>query len=205
MNINQYGRSMAEMIGVLSIIGIISIGGYNIVGKSIAARRNTQIVVDASMLATTAKKLACQYDEGYTSYTTYLHASEAYPKELEYVDSGDVFEGMNGVTYSFEYVRAASSSEHDYFKMVISNLDDEKCIHVASSDWGTPKSSGFIGLSVGTDDEKGCIIGSDADCEGKSNLAIANTANYPMSKGKATAACSNPTNNQIQLWYRGCH
>ena len=202
MKENQQGRSMLEMLGVLAVIGIISVGGYNIVGKSISLRRNTQIIVDASTLASSAKKLACQYDSGYSSYTYYLYQSEAYPKELMYSDG--VFRGLNDVTYQFQYDRATDPSGSDCFKMIISQVDEEECIRIASSDWGTPQSSGFIGLSVGTTDEKSYITGCNNNCTGKDNVAVAGTPSYPLTKGKAASSCNSPNNNQIQIWYRGC-
>lgn len=205
MRRNEYGRSMVEMLGVLGVIGVISVGGYNIVGKSISSKRNTQIIVDAANLASSAKKLACQYDEGYAdnSYSEYLYTSEAYPKELRY-SSSDGFIGVNEVTYKLEYSMAATDNDSDYFNMIIGGVDQEECIRIASSDWGTPLSSGFVGLSVGTTNEKEYITGCGDSCTGKNNVAVAGTESYPLSKGNATNACGSASNNSIQLWYKGC-
>jgi len=55
MKTNENGRSMIEMLGVLAIIGVLSVGG--IYGYTIAMRkyRANEIVQTASMLATLAR------------------------------------------------------------------------------------------------------------------------------------------------------
>ena len=55
MKINESGRSMVEMLGVLAIIGVLSIGG--LVGYVIAMRKHraNEIVQTASMLAIMAQ------------------------------------------------------------------------------------------------------------------------------------------------------
>ena len=57
MNNSQSGRSMIEMLGVLAIIGVLSVGGLDMVSK---ARRNNQmnsLVSGISKLVNTFRKL----------------------------------------------------------------------------------------------------------------------------------------------------
>ena len=55
MKKNENGRSMIEMLGVLAVIGVLSVGG--IYGYTVAMRRHraNEIVQTASMLVTMAK------------------------------------------------------------------------------------------------------------------------------------------------------
>lgn len=201
MKLNENGRSMIEMLGVLGIIGIVSVGGYSMVGRSLSMQRNSQIIADAASLATSAKKLACQYDDGYTSYTYYLYQSEAYPSNFVYNSSGSSFAGVDDVSYKIDYSR---SSDSEYFKMTISGINEDQCIRIASSDWGTPQSSGFLGLAIGSSDVKDYIVNCNGVCSGKNDVAVAGTSSYPLPAGNAATYC-NGNNNQIQLWYKGCH
>ena len=59
-NINEFGRSMIEMLGVLAIIGVLSIGG--IVGYTQAMRRHraNEIMYAIVSLAATAKTRTSQ-------------------------------------------------------------------------------------------------------------------------------------------------
>ena len=52
-NINESGRSMIEMLGVLSIIGILTVGGYGLVSKM---QRNQRMNEVADNLVTLARK-----------------------------------------------------------------------------------------------------------------------------------------------------
>ena len=201
MKINENGRSMIEMLGVLSIIGIISVGGFSLVSKALMMQRTSQIVADTASLATSAKKLACQYDSGYTSYTTYLVQSEEYPTNFTYDATNSKFIGIDDVTYTVDYVTA---DNHEYYKINVGALNEERCIHMATSNWGTPQSSGFIGLAIGSDALQTYILGCNVTCSGNTKAAVTGTSSYPMPAVNAAANCTGD-NNVIHLWYRGCH
>ena len=47
-NIVEKGRSMIEMLGVLAIIGVLSVGGLRIIGQFQSNLKSTQMVNDAA-------------------------------------------------------------------------------------------------------------------------------------------------------------
>lgn len=55
-NIVEKGRSMIEMLGVLAIIGVLSVGGLRIIGQFQSNLKSTQMVNDAADLARQARK-----------------------------------------------------------------------------------------------------------------------------------------------------
>lgn len=168
MKLNENGRSMVEMLGVLGIMGIISIGGIGIVNKTMTEQKNTQVITDASNFAALAKKLACQFDDGYSSdeYTYYMYQSKAFPSNFEYNEDDDCFEGTNEVQYSIEYSQTRDGSVSEYFDMSLGDLSEELCMRIVSTDWGTPQTSGFLGF-VGDDDAVDSYSLNDAvnDCD----------------------------------------
>ena len=62
---NQNGRSMIEMLGVLAIIGVLSVGSLGIVAKARQQYTISQIINEVSSLVTSARKMSCDYDDGY--------------------------------------------------------------------------------------------------------------------------------------------
>ena len=57
---NIYGRSMIEMLGVLAIVGVLSIGGYEMVYKAMQQHRDNQLIAQTMSLVTQARKIVCQ-------------------------------------------------------------------------------------------------------------------------------------------------
>ena len=62
MKINEQGRSMIEMLGVLAIIGVLSVGGFNMVNKMQTSYSNNQVLDAAGELATRTRVLMRDYD-----------------------------------------------------------------------------------------------------------------------------------------------
>jgi Tfp pilus assembly protein PilE len=177
----QYGRSMIEMIGVLAIIGVLSVGGFGIVAKAMKNQRYTQIMSNVAELAASAKKMSCQFlnDNGYSNYGIFLYKSGKYPNNLTYVTSGaDVgkYVGTLDVTYKFETGSDGSSS----FKITLENVPQDLCIRMASDNWGSTRSTGFKEITVG------------------------NKTNTALDIEEAVVACSDSANNKITLSYYGC-
>ncbi|MBP5352938.1 MAG: hypothetical protein J6Y91_04150 [Alphaproteobacteria bacterium] len=199
MKISENGRSMIEMLGVLSIVGVISVGGFSLVSRSLTMQRNSQIIADTASLATSAKKLSCQYDSGYTSYTSYLVQSEEYPTNFTYDTANSRFVGVDDVTYTVDHTTVGV---HEYYKINVGALNEDQCIRMATSNWGTPQSSGFMGLAIGASDSRDCILA--GSCSGSTAATVANTDGYPMSTANAATHCSG-SSNVIHLWYKGCH
>lgn len=177
----QYGRSMIEMIGVLAIIGVLSVGGFGIVAKAIKNQRYTQVMSNVAELASSAKKLACQFldDEGYSDYGIFLYKSGKYPDSITYIKTGTnagKYIGNLDETYKFEAGASGGSS----FKIKLENIPQDLCMRMVSDDWGTVRSTGFINLKVGDKTDK------------KINMSDAATA------------CSSMDNNEIIMSYSGC-
>lgn len=181
MKLNQSGRTMLEMLGVLAIIGVISIGGLNVINRAQHEQKVTTLVTDTSQAAQLAKKLACQFDDGYSSYSQFLFRSNAYPNGWSYTSSTGEFTGVLGVTYSF-------SGNAEEFTMTIGGLDEEMCMKMAAVNWGNIQSSGLVSIQINDSTE----VSSSGD-------------SYPVGVDVAAEGCSNTQGkNEVSLTYRGC-
>lgn len=140
MFINENGRSMLEMLGVLAIIGVLTVGGLNIIGRSRQMQEIGQLVSEVSRVAMTAKKMACEYDTEYGSYTMFLYKSEAYSDELEY-DNGKFIGPMDS--------EISITGNMNTFEIKVGNLSEDACIQLAGNDWGRKGTNGFLGVKAG--------------------------------------------------------
>lgn len=181
-NNNIYGRSMIEMLGVLSVVGIISVGGFEMVAKALQNQRYTQAIVDAAQLAEDGRRLVCDYrdDSGYhdIAYGIFLYKSNKYPSSLAYNATDNVYEGVLDITYSVSTLSSSGA-----FKITIDNIPQDLCVRMAINDWGTTRSSGLTAMKVGN-----------------TNAESLTPAFTPAT---AVTAC-NDDSNTIELFYKGC-
>ena len=63
MKTNEDGRSMIEMLGVLAIIGVLSVGGFSLVNKMHNSYEANQVIETAGELASRARTMAREYEE----------------------------------------------------------------------------------------------------------------------------------------------
>lgn len=185
----EQGRSMIEMLGVLAIIGVLSVGGLKVIGQFQSNLKSTQIVNDFVDFVRMSRKLACQFDEGYdTSPSGYMYMirnNSAYPSNFKTRKGTNSLFGVNDVAYY------AVASEHYPKKMgyQVSNLSENDCIRLATTDLGYTAQTGFISFFINSADDK---------------KAVSGTSSYPMSLSKATELCSKKTGNSLAFDYTGC-
>ncbi|MBQ9034519.1 MAG: type II secretion system protein [Alphaproteobacteria bacterium] len=145
---NQYGRSMMEMLGVLTIIGILTTGGFGLVMKTRMHQAINEVTDTMTSLAQKTRHIIRDYqldiEDGATSddLNVYVKKANAYPDTLA-TDWTD----RNDVTYDVVYV-----GTNPMFWVVVSGLSEEMCLSLSNGNYGNSNSSGFVGLSYGSDE-----------------------------------------------------
>ena len=147
---NQHGRSMIEMLGVLAIIGVLSVGGISGYSKAMAKFKLTKAQDQISMLLMNIRT-AFATSPSYAGLDT--EAARNYN-----IAPGDMFGAANSLNNAFggkAYVYSCASNESiacptgsdtvQYFAISLTDLGREACVSLASSDWGT---DGLIGMIV---------------------------------------------------------
>ena len=145
------GRSMIEMLGVLAIVGVLSVGG--IAGYSKAMEKfkvNKTIDEVLTIVSNTRILYANTNDKDYSSKLADLELDDYYafmrdfifPKETDTGHYGfaHALGGGLGADFGFGYNKGIIVS--------LSRLSREACITLATNDWGGD-SSGFVGIEVG--------------------------------------------------------
>lgn len=216
----QSGRSMIEMLGVLAVIGVLTVGGFSLISKVTTAHKSNVTIDEIGTLANKARMIFHEYvyDKQKFSNTpdmnTYLYNAKAYPESLELVDSGNsqkAFVSASDVKFNVQYFQY---NNVDYFYIDISQLDDEMCMAIAQSTWGSPSINGYVGICVGascsSESTPGGIVGvcTGSSCGSEGNVGgISSTSNRAKNGAKlsldgAASACTAGNENHIFLTFR---
>ena len=144
---DQNGRSMVEMLGVLAIIGVLSVGGISGYSKAMAKFKLTKAQDQISMLLMnirTAFATSPNYN-GLNNGNAVLY--NIVPGDMVPGGSGsNINHAFGGAVNVHSCNSSGSTSGGDqYFYIELNNLGREACVSLASSDWGT---DGLVSMTV---------------------------------------------------------
>ena len=158
---DQKGRSMVEMLGVLAIIGVLSVGGISGYSKAMGKFKMTKAQDQMSMVlmnVRTAFATSPSY-EGLTNETAAefgIVPSEMIPagEKIGTNISGKLINAFGG---PFEIADCKSNAglctldndegaaDEQFFAIGLANLNREACLALAAVDWG---SDGLMGMTI---------------------------------------------------------
>ena len=153
MKVNESGRSMIEMLGVLAIIGVLSVGGIAGYSKAMSKYRVNKTVDQISHIAANTRILfSAQKDYADLASGTQadiIAKTKLFPDELGYdktskkganAFAGDVTIEPSG--------RFNASADNKAFVIKYTNIPQEACIDLLTIDWGTGTAGGIISLGT---------------------------------------------------------
>ena len=150
---NESGRSMVEMLGVLAIVGVLSIGGIAGYSKAMAKYKINKTLDQVSMLITnvrTAFGNQASYDglKTATAISYQLVGNDltlgSTTKLTNAFNGGVTVEAVCGTGDDAEYCPS--------FEITYTDIEQTACGTIASSDWGGNAASGLLKISInGTD------------------------------------------------------
>ena len=212
MRINENGRSMIEMLGVLAIIGVLSVGGIAGYSKAMAKFRANKTIDQISHIVTNIRILFGSQknyaDIGNNDGVLITNAS-LFPDEMH------TEIGSNAITaYNNPYAGAVSlwvsgrfgtgtnKDENKAFIVRYDGIPRAACVDLASQDWNASSGSGLIAFGVNSDVDglylDKCTNTADGSAQA-ANGAVRCVASMPMPVVHAAAACKDPTNNYM-VW-----
>ena len=167
---NQNGRSMIEMLGVLAIIGVLSVGGIAGYSKAMMKYRVNKSVQQISLIASNIQTFFAP-QVNYEGLDSRDGTGKAIIKKAKLVPD-EMWDGSNIRTDFFtfnvmeNYYDNGSTKE---FIMYINNLSSsEACIEFLSQDWSN-LTNNLIGIDMNgssTEDEVGCTPSDHLWCVG---------------------------------------
>ena len=140
----QSGRSMVEMLGVLAIIGVLSVGGISGYSKAMAKYKLTKAQDQLSMLLINIRT-AFASSPNYaglannTAIQLNIVPADMLPSGLG-VANGNIVNAFSGAV-----TIQAVNGNTQHFSITFAGLGTETCTSLASSDWGT---EGLVSMEV---------------------------------------------------------
>ncbi|MBQ8671310.1 MAG: hypothetical protein IJ525_02185 [Alphaproteobacteria bacterium] len=144
---NQNGRSMIEMLGVLAIIGVLSVGGIAGYSKATMKYRVNKTIEQITLIAGNVRTFfANQRNYDGVNDRNIIKKAKLVPDEMiEYCTTGGSNEcpkvgDIHGISNEFGPVSLtsagkSSSSGKDAFSISFSGMPAEACIEICSHDW----------------------------------------------------------------------
>ena len=141
---DQSGRSMVEMLGVLAIIGVLSVGGISGYSKAMAKYKLTKAQDQVTMLLMNIRT-AYATSPSYSGLTAAVAASyNLAPNEMVSSDKEKLYGTFGG-----EVEVGTVGTGSTYFYITMRALGKEACRALATSDWGA---DGLVSVLVQADD-----------------------------------------------------
>ena len=180
---DQNGRSMVEMLGVLAIIGVLSVGGISGYSKAMAKFKLTKAQDQITMMLMNIRT-------AYATSPSYSGLSDETAIDFNIapgdmlIDSANLGNAFGGAAHVYACDNppggaaaclGSAGGSAQYFAIAMNSLGRDSCMSLASSDWG---SDGLIGM----------IVTPAAGGEGAEGVSAAAT-DLPLSLGEAGEAC----------------
>lgn len=176
--IMQSGRSMMEMLGVLAIIGVLSVGGFSMVGKMQTSHISTRIQDEITSLASKARMFARDYEGNDINMTAEMVKAKSYPDTLTLYDKK--LTGTDDVQYTVNYAKLSGNG--DLFEIKVEGVSEDVCMQLATVNWGSVSSSGVRQVKIGNTASQGGV--------------------FSISSASSSCASSNNTRPDITFYFR---
>ena len=147
----QSGRSMIEMLGVLAIVGVLSVGGIAGYSKAMMKFKINKTIDQISHTIANIQTL-------YAQQTTYegldLIVNHRNYDLIKTIFTNTDFSNSDTPIPNnpFNGIYEIETYNNGNFKLELNGLPKEACIALATQDWGDVLSSSVIGVTVGTVD-----------------------------------------------------
>lgn len=190
----QSGRSMVEMLGVLAIIGVLSVGGIAGYSKAMAKFKLTKAQDQLTMMIMNIRT-AFATSPGYVDLET--GSAAGWGLVSNEMDDGDggLIHAFGGAT-TVQAVQGADGTPNGAFAIRFDGLAREACVSLASSDWGA---DGLVGLAVNSQQ----VAITDAMATAAVNAfaagSLVSPVALPLSYNEARTGCGSDLTNSI-VW-----
>ncbi len=194
----QSGRSMVEMLGVLAIIGVLSVGGIAGYSKAMTKFKISKATDQVSMTVTNIRTLFSG-QPNYSGLTTEtaIQMGAIGADMLNGKNQASASEAFNAFNGQVGIVSATVNGNADAgFTMTFTGLGKEACVSLASADWGSGSGSGLVSVAAGT----GAATGDTCTAANTATMTGTGQTKLPMPLFAAAAACANNGESNCVAW-----
>ena len=191
MRNNEQGRSMIEMLGVLAIVGVLSVGGIAGYSKAMNKFKANKIIDQITTISTNVKTIFSG-QRTYNGLTLSIAGrvgilpSETFDGSKSSLTSNDVRHAFGGKMTLGPSGLITDTDEMAY-TLSVADLPADACVAVLTTDFG-----GDATVAVGTEAVSG-VLQSTATSSAKSTIGVPGHSNFPVpfSVVNAKNACGN--------------
>ncbi len=181
---NESGRSMIEMLGVLAIIGVLSVGGIAGYSKAMMKYRINKTIEQITLIAGNVRTFFAP-QRNYIGFDNQEHKqiikkARLVPDEMW---NDEIIYNIFGGAVTFDWQNRADNTldaeDNKAFSMEFSDIPEEACIDIVTHDWNYANAAAIY-ISGG----------------------LSGTLKTPISVDKAVKYCSNNnTTTSITLYF----
>ncbi len=219
MRVNEQGRSMIEMLGVLAIVGVLSVGGIAGYSKAMNKFKTNKVGDQIQMISTNIRTL-------FSSQRTYAGLTNGMALQAGLIP-GEMYQAVSssGQSYTSSYTItnafggktfiavADQSSDGDEmaFTIAVDQIPQSACVSIATTDWGGDAGSGLAAMWIGEGEADAAeTIADDSGLSGITSTlgADANTHipgdgehGLPFSIVDANTACGQSLNGVVWKYF----
>lgn len=156
MRVNEQGRSMIEMLGVLAIVGVLSVGGIAGYSKAMAKFKTNKVIDQINTISTNVRTLySSQRNYGGlnngTAIRMALIPSEMYAASNKSASgSGVKVTNAFGGNLYIHSVKQGSGTTDNAYIIAVDALPKTACVSIATTDWGGDSGSGLVAMQIKT-------------------------------------------------------
>ena len=155
MRVNEQGRSMIEMLGVLAIVGVLSVGGIAGYSKAMAKFKTNKVIDQINTISTNVRTLySSQRNYGGlnngTAIRMALIPSEMYAASNKSASgaSVEITNAFGGNLYIHSVVQGTGTD--NAYVIAVDALPKTACVSIATTDWGGDFGSGLVAMQIKT-------------------------------------------------------
>ncbi len=203
MRVNEQGRSMIEMLGVLAIVGVLSVGGIAGYSKAMNKFKTNKAIDQINMIATNIRTL-------YSSQRTYSGLTNkiaiqtgTVPGEMYDTQDADTSVATNAFGGDAYITSGTHSVADDSFIIAIDKIPQASCVSIATTEWGGDAGSGLLAMSISTTTASAAASALKASSLTPSaSLAVVGSSTFgmPISVVNASSSCASGKDNNTIAW-----
>jgi type II secretory pathway pseudopilin PulG len=204
MRFNEQGRSMIEMLGVLAIVGVLSVGGIAGYSKAMNKFKTNKLIEQVNMISTNVRTLYAS-QKNYSDLTNGVAIRTGIlPNEMVATNASQVTTPSTflsgGITNAFSggvFVGPAGVKTDDdagAFIIAMDKIPEAACVSIATTEWGGDAGGGLLAMSIVT----GSTVAADTGLSGSQVTAdgtfTIEDGELPISVVNASQECSGAEN-----------
>lgn len=139
----ESGRSMIEMLGVLAIVGVLSVGGISGYSKAMGKYKINQCLDQIANLIINIRSTFSNQTDFTDATTANIIALGIATNDMLNAQGNALVNPFNGAINVQPTAAGAASFEISY-----AGLDTSACQNIALADWGAAASSGLVSIKI---------------------------------------------------------